>query len=123
MPSDSAVMLRFQWFDSSTSRMICRSGESMQSGDRATARDAYGKFLLMINFSEALGDLRGGHLYLLKKRGVFKTMVSRHYGQGNTMPPSPIFSDLKLSKDAVAELEYRFEALKPYLKQGSPDLA
>ena len=78
----------------------------------------------MINLSRTHpGDLRGYQLYLWKKRGVFQTMVSRHYGPGRTIPASPIFSELELSKEEIAEIEYRFEALKPYQKLGSPTLA
>ena len=100
--------------------------ELQQSGsDPAALRDAYGKFLLMTNLGETHpgGSLRGFQLYLWKKRGVFQTMVSRHYGPGNTIPASPIFSELALTKEDIAEIEYRFEALKPYLKPGSPSFA
>jgi len=50
-------------------------------------------------------------------------MVSRHYGPGRSIPASPIFSELELNKDDIAEIDYRFEALKPYLKPGSPSFA
>jgi dihydrodipicolinate synthase/N-acetylneuraminate lyase len=87
-------------------------------------RDAYSKFLLMINLGRTHpGDLRGYQLYLWKKRGVFQTMVSRHYGPNRSIPASPIYSELELSQDEIAEIEYRFEALKPYQKQGSPSFA
>ena len=96
--------------------IFTRIWKAMQKGDLATARDAYSKFLLMINL---LSGLRGGSLYLLKKRGVFKTMVSRHYAKDRTIPSKPKFSELKLSNNMISEIEYRFEALKPYLKRGS----
>jgi dihydrodipicolinate synthase/N-acetylneuraminate lyase len=99
--------------------LLTRIWELQQSGsDPAALRDAYSKFLLMTNLSETHpgGSLRGFQLYLWKKRGVFQTMVSRHYGPGNTIPASPIFSELKLTAEDIAEIEYRFEALKPYLK-------
>lgn len=42
--------------------------------------DAFAKYLLMINISEFVpGSLRGGHLYVLQKRGVFKNLLSREY--------------------------------------------
>jgi hypothetical protein len=106
--------------------VLTRIWELQQSGsDPAALRDAYGKFLLMTNLSENLpgGSLRGAQLYLWKKRGVFQTMVPRHYGPGNTIPTSPIFSELQLAEEDIAEIEYRFEALKPYLKPGSPSFA
>jgi FAD/FMN-containing dehydrogenase len=61
------------------------------------------------------GDLRGFQLYIWKKRGVFKNLISRHYGPRNTIPAKPIFSELKLTPEDMAEIDYRFEALKPYL--------
>ena len=59
----------------------------------------------MVNLSETVpgGSLRGFQLYVWKKRGVFKTMVSRHYGPGNTIPASPNFSELKLNEEDIAE--------------------
>lgn len=99
--------------------------ELHQSGaDPDAMRDAYGKFLLMTNLSVTHpGDsLRGIQLYLWKKRGVFRNMVSRHYGPGNSVPASPLFSELELSEEEIAEIECRFEALKPYQKPGLPSL-
>ncbi|MHB8900569.1 MAG: dihydrodipicolinate synthase family protein [Thermoguttaceae bacterium] len=88
------------------------------ASDPAALADAHSKFLLMINLGEHLpgGSLRGFQLYLWKKRGVLKTMVSRQYGPGGTIPKSPIFSELALSADEIDEIEFRFAALKPYLK-------
>ncbi len=102
--------------------LLTRIWELQQSdSDPGALADAYGKFLLMTNLSQTHpgGGLRGPHLYLWKKRGVFQTMVSRQYGPGRTVPASPIFSELTLSDDDVAEIEYRFETLKPSLKPGS----
>ena len=106
--------------------VLTRIWELQQSGsDPAALRDAYSKFLLMTNLSETVpgGSLRGFQLYLWKKRGVFKTMVSRHYGPGNTIPSSPIFSELKLTEEDIAEIEYRFEALLPLPEAGIADVA
>ncbi len=47
----------------------------------------------------------------MKKRGVFKTTVTRRSTDGSPATPS----DLHLSTDAVDEIEYRFAALKPHL--------
>ena len=106
--------------------VLTRVWQLHRSGsDPDALRDAYSKFLLMINLSKTHpgGDLRGIQLYLWKKRGVFQTMVSRHYGRNRTIPASPIYSELKLSKEEIAEIEFRFEALKPYQKPGSPSFA
>jgi len=44
-------------------------------------------------------------------------MVSRHYGEGRSIPSAPKFSELKLPDEVIAEIESRFEALKPYLNK------
>lgn len=100
--------------------VLTRIWNLQQSGsDPAALRDAYSKFLLMINLAENLpgGTFRGVQLYLWNKRGVFKTMTSRRYGAKNAIPSSPIVSELKLSNEEIAEIEYCFAGLKPYLKQ------
>lgn len=63
-------------------------------------REVFSKLLLMLNLD---GRIPGVRPYVLKKRGVFKTTVTR---QGNH----------QLTPEAIAEIEYNFEALKPYLK-------
>lgn len=63
-------------------------------------RDLYSKLLLLLNLDQ---DIPGTRLYVLKKRGIFKTSVSRQ-------------REYKLTAGEIAEIEYRFEALKPYLK-------
>ena len=71
-----------------------------QAGQRRQAQDIFSKLLLMINTNDQIpGTIR----YLFKKRGVFKTTVSRQ-------------SDAKLSPEAIQEIDFQFEALKPYLK-------
>ena len=61
--------------------------------------DLYAKMLLLTNLEDTLPGLRP---YLMKKRGVFKTEVTR---QGDfTFPP-----------EAVAEVDANLEPLKPYL--------
>jgi 1-pyrroline-4-hydroxy-2-carboxylate deaminase len=64
------------------------------------ARDLYARLLLMLNLDQ---DIPGTRLYMLKKRGIFKTPVSRQH-------------EYKLSGDEIAEIESRFEALAPDLK-------
>jgi hypothetical protein len=102
--------------------LLTRIWELQQSGsDPATLKDAYSKLMLMVNLSETVsgGSLRGFQLYVWKKRGVFKNMISRNYGPNNSVPSSPKFSELTLTREDIAEIDSRFEALKPYLKQGS----
>jgi dihydrodipicolinate synthase/N-acetylneuraminate lyase len=70
-------------------------------GQADQLRDAYGKFLLMRNLNE---QIPGADLYVMKKRGVFKTTVTRGRTQYNFSP------------DQIAEIEFRFAGLKPYLE-------
>jgi len=63
-------------------------------------REVFSKLLLMLNLD---GRIPGVRPYILKKRGVFKTTVTR---QGNH----------QLTPEAISEIEYNSEALKPYLK-------
>lgn len=105
--------------------VLTRIWELHKSGsDPDALRDAYSRFLLMTNLSKTHpGDsLRGIQLYLWKKRDIFRNMISRHYGKGRTIPDKPIFSELQLSEEEIAEIEFRFEALKPYQKPGTPPL-
>ena len=70
------------------------------SGEQQKARDLFGKLLLMINLDE---QIPGARQYMMKRRGVFKTSVSRQ-------------RDVKLSPEAIQEIEFNFETLRPYLK-------
>jgi 4-hydroxy-tetrahydrodipicolinate synthase len=63
-------------------------------------RNLFSKLLLVLNLDQ---DIPGTRLYILKKRGIFKTAVSRQ-------------REYKLTREEIAEIEYRFEALKPYLQ-------
>ncbi len=63
-------------------------------------RELFARLLLMLNLDQ---DIPGTRLYMLKKRGIFKTSVSRQH-------------DYRLTPGEIAEIEYRFEALKPYLR-------
>ena len=70
------------------------------SGEQQKARDLFGKLLLMINLDE---QIPGARQYMMKRRGVFKTTVSRQ-------------REVKLSPEAIQEIEFNFETLRPYLK-------
>jgi 4-hydroxy-tetrahydrodipicolinate synthase len=78
-----------------------------QQGDTDRVRDAYGKFLLMRNLNQ---QIPGTDLFIMQKRGVFKTTATRTGGAAAWKVRS-----LALTPDAIAEIEYRFAALKPYL--------
>ena len=76
--------------------------------DADGVRDAYAKFLLMRNAAQ---QIPGTDLYLFKKRGIFKTTASRTGGAAAWKVVNQ-----ELTPDAIAEIEFRFAALKPYLK-------
>lgn len=99
--------------------VLARLWQLMDSGEDADAvRDIHGKLMLLFNLGQHLpgGDLRGFQLYLWKKRGVFKNLVSRQYGPNRSIPDKPLFSELQLTADEIAEIDFRFDGLKPYLK-------
>ncbi len=100
--------------------ILAKIWKLMKSGcDPAMLKDMYSKLTLMFNLSQTHpGNLRGYSLYLLKMRGVFRNMISRQYGPGGSTPAKPIFSELVLSAEEIAEIEWRFESLKPYARPG-----
>ena len=64
-------------------------------------------------------DLRGFHLYVLQKRGIFKNRLSRVYEKKNgktVIPARPILEDMKLTQSQKDEIDACFASLKPYLK-------
>jgi hypothetical protein len=71
-----------------------------QGGKQAQARDLFARMLLMINLEE---QIPGTRLYLSKKRGVFKTTVSRQ-------------KEVNISAEAAREIDFCFETLQPYLR-------
>jgi len=55
----------------------------------------------------------GTNLYVMKKRGLFKTTVTR---AGVPAPgQAPKINQVTLPPDAIDEIEFRLAALKPYL--------
>ena len=70
------------------------------AGHHDEVRDVFSKLLVMTNLERHIPGLK---YYLMKKRGVFKTTVSRRGGY-------------TFSKEAAAQIEHDFELLKPYLR-------
>ena len=68
-------------------------------GRQVELRECYSKLLLIQNLDTLISGVR---LYVLRKRGVFKTTNSRRGGYS-------------FSEQQIAEIEYRLEALKPYM--------
>lgn len=88
--------------------LMARMWEFHERRQLVPLRDAFSRFLLMRNLS---AQIPGTDLYVMKKRGIFKTTTMRSGGAG----AAARVSALKLTADQIAEIEYRFAALKPYL--------
>ena len=71
-----------------------------EAGKRAEALRVYSKLLLILNLQNVIP---GTTEYLMKRRGVFKTVVSRQ-------------REVKLSPDEIAEIEESYAELKPNLR-------
>ena len=76
-----------------------------EDGKGKEVLDAFSKFLLIRNAGQ---QIPGADLYVMKKRGVFKTTAVRREGGKVT--------EAKLSPEAIAEIDSRFAALGPYLQ-------
>ena len=91
--------------------LMARIWDLHERGRRADLLDPYSKFLLMRNLEE---QIPGASLYIMKKRGIFKTTVTR------AGPPvdgaAPKVNQQSLPPDAIAEIDYRFAALRPYVR-------
>ena len=88
--------------------LMARIWAMHEKRDAAGVRDAYAAFLLMRNVAQ---QIPGADLYLLKKRGIFKTTASRTGGAAAWKVKAN-----DLSVDEAAEVDYRFAALAPYLR-------
>jgi len=71
-----------------------------QAGRKDRARELFSKLLLMIHVDDSIP---GARLYVLKKRGVFKTVQSRE-------------RTLEFTPAQIEEIEFNFAALKPFLR-------
>ena len=71
-----------------------------QAGRQDAARDLYAKLLLMLNLD---GLIPGVRLYVLQKRGLFQTVLSRR-------------GEYSFTQLQIDEIEHRFAALEPHLR-------
>jgi 4-hydroxy-tetrahydrodipicolinate synthase len=71
-----------------------------QAGREQESRDLYAKTLLLTNLRQ---HIPATPLYIMKKRGVFRTIVSRQ-------------REMNLTPEEIREIDFHFEALKPYLR-------
>jgi len=76
--------------------------ELHNAGQEEALRDCYSALLLMQNLDTLIPGVR---LYVLQQRGIFKTTRSRR-------------GDYHFSRQQIAEIEYRLEALRPYMLPG-----
>jgi dihydrodipicolinate synthase/N-acetylneuraminate lyase len=90
--------------------LMARIWDLHTRGQSDELRDAYSKFLLMRNLDE---QVPGTNLHVMKKRGIFKTTVTRSGAPLPGQPPKT--NQVVLPPDAIDEIEFRFAALKPYL--------
>ena len=90
--------------------LMARMWELHERGKHDEVRDAYSRFLLMRNLNEAIP---GTDLFVMKKRGIFKTTVRRTSAPAPGVAPR--LTEVKPSPTELAEIEFRFAALKPYL--------
>ncbi len=90
--------------------LMGRIWRAYDDGHKDEARDAFSKFLLMRNLNESIP---GADLYIMKKRGVFKTTVRRTSAPLAGAPPK--WTEFAPSPIELEEIEFRFAALKPYL--------
>lgn len=74
--------------------------ELYQGGQQEKARDLFSKLLPLITLNDTIPRTRP---YIMQKRGVFKTMVSRR-------------AEDELTPEAIQEIEFHFAPLKPYLR-------
>ena len=94
----------------------------IENGDADhTLTDAYSKLLLMYNIGDTFGkgsdDMRGPHLYVLQRRGIFTNRLTRVKAKG-AKDKKWEMKDVPLSDLEKAEIDARLEALKPYLYKG-----
>ena len=90
--------------------ILTRLWEMHVGGEVDRLQDAYGRYLLMRNLSAQIPAVE---LYVWKKPGVFQTMTTRRAVRGQAGEYT--VSTPTLSDTETAEIDYRFEALKPYL--------
>ena len=80
--------------------VYARLWELHEAGQHDELRDLFGRLLLMLNLDRTIPGIR---LYVLQKRGIFKTTKSRR-------------GEYSFTPDQIAEIEYRLDAIRPYFR-------
>jgi len=78
-----------------------------EQGRREAVRDGFSRYLLMRNLNE---QIPGVDLYVLKRRGIFKTMFTRRGQSGGKKVAEPQFAP-----DVIDEIEYRLQAVTEFV--------
>jgi len=73
--------------------------ELHQAGNKEALLDCYSRILLIQNLDSLIPGVR---LYVMQKRGIFKTTKSRR-------------AEYSFTPQQIEEIDYRFAALAPYL--------
>ena len=74
--------------------------ELHEKGDDVKLREVFSKLLLMVNLDQQIPGVRN---YTFKKRGIFKTSISRR-------------ADYTWTEAQMAEIDWNLEGLKPYFR-------
>jgi dihydrodipicolinate synthase/N-acetylneuraminate lyase len=85
--------------------LLTQTWDLYHGGQQAKAREIFSKFVLMENIGERIP---GTPVYIMKKRGVFKSSVTR--------PENARTARAELTAEQIAEIDYNFEEIRPYLK-------
>ena len=105
------------------SDLLAAMFEEQQKGDPdGRLADIYAKYLLMINLGDTFGgtsdQMRGPHLYVLQKRGVFTNTYTRHRAKKEEAAAGKKWTvdEVKLTDQEKAEIDRRLESCRPYLR-------
>ena len=105
------------------SDLLATMWAEQQKGDPdGRLADMYAKYLLMINMGDTFGgtsdQMRGPHLYVLQKRGVFTNTYTRRHPKKDETPTAGrwVVEEVKLTDQEKAEIDRRLEACRPYLR-------
>lgn len=84
--------------------------------------EIYCRFLLLLNIGDTFGGdsdaMRGPHLYVLMKRGVFTNMLTRRRANDKELANGRkwVAEDYKITDAEKAEIDRRLEFCRPWLK-------
>ena len=96
-------------------RQFKEKGDNVYADElRARIDDLWATYLFMMNLKETIpgGHLRGFNLYILKKRGIFKNLVSRDYAAKDDISGRWKLSRLELAASEISEIEERWKRMR-----------